>query len=68
MQFIDYLVRNISLYINLLQNQSPEVFYKKSALQNFAIFTEKQLRQSLSPPLYLRAFLHAATTISTKRD
>ena len=32
---------------NMLQNQLPEVFYKKTALTNFAIFTGKYLGWSL---------------------
>ena len=32
---------------NMLQNQLPEVFYKKTALTNFAIFTGKYLCWSL---------------------
>ena len=35
------------MFINIMQAQPPEVFYKKGVLKYFSKFTGKQLHQSL---------------------
>ena len=42
-----YSMRLLVAIFNKFQIQPPEVFYKKSVLRNFAIFTGKHLCQSL---------------------
>ena len=49
-----------------LQKQTPEMFYTKAVLKNFAIFTGKHLRWSLFLIKLLSQDLRPAT--SSKRD
>ena len=42
-----YSMRLLAAIFNKFQMQPPEVFYKKSVLRNFAVFTGKHLSQSL---------------------
>ena len=45
-------------FINIRQKQPPEMFYKKGALKNLAMFTAEHLRWSLFL-MKLRAFWSA---------